>query len=94
MFCDFCRHGKTFALVGVTITAALTLFTWQRLKTKRRTRRRAKLACSSSDLTDVDSMLLGVAIGDAFGAGIEFQDSEWISRNVDFTKWVNQRGRY
>ena len=37
------------------------------------------------------NLLLGIAIGDAFGAGIEFQDRNWISENVDFTKFVNAR---
>jgi ADP-ribosylglycohydrolase len=36
-------------------------------------------------------MLLGVAIGDAFGAGIEFQSRDWIRENVDFTAYVNKR---
>ncbi|MFC1641005.1 ADP-ribosylglycohydrolase family protein, partial [Patescibacteria group bacterium] len=40
----------------------------------------------------IESMLLGVAIGDAFGAGVEFMDREWIRENVDFTKFVNARG--
>jgi ADP-ribosylglycohydrolase len=36
-------------------------------------------------------LLLGFAIGDAFGAGIEFQDRNWIKENVDFTKFINVR---
>jgi len=36
-------------------------------------------------------MLLGIAIGDAFGAGVEFQDRYWIRNNVDFTGFVNVR---
>lgn len=36
-------------------------------------------------------VLLGFAIGDAFGAGIEFQDRHWIRENIDFTKFVNVR---
>jgi len=36
-------------------------------------------------------LLLGTAIGDAFGAGVEFQDRDWIRKNVDFTKFVNVR---
>lgn len=36
-------------------------------------------------------VLLGIAIGDAFGAGLEFQDRDWIRLNVDFTKFINQR---
>lgn len=39
--------------------------------------------------------LIGIAIGDAFGVGIEFRDRKWIRENVDFTKFVNTRhGRY
>lgn len=36
-------------------------------------------------------LLLGVGIGDAFGAGIEFQGRDWILRNIDFTRYVNMR---
>jgi len=36
-------------------------------------------------------ILIGFAIGDAFGAGIEFQDRNWIRENIDFTKFVNVR---
>jgi ADP-ribosylglycohydrolase len=39
----------------------------------------------------VSDFLLGLAIGDAFGAGIEFQDRYWIRENVDFTRFVNAR---
>ncbi|MEM7367422.1 MAG: ADP-ribosylglycohydrolase family protein [Bacteroidota bacterium] len=35
--------------------------------------------------------LLGIAIGDAFGAGVEFQDRRWIRQEVDFTSLVNAR---
>ncbi|GAA4107502.1 hypothetical protein GCM10022393_02850 [Aquimarina addita] len=42
---------------------------------------------------DVEEMLLGVAIGDAFGAGVEFQDRDWIRSHVDFTRFVNARDR-
>lgn len=38
-----------------------------------------------------NEILLGIAIGDAFGAGVEFQDRDWIRRNVDFTQFVNAR---
>jgi ADP-ribosylglycohydrolase len=38
-----------------------------------------------------EDILLGFAIGDAFGAGIEFQDRNWIRENIDFTKFVNAR---
>lgn len=37
--------------------------------------------------------LLGTAIGDAFGAGVEFQDRNWILKNIDFTKYVNVRNQ-
>ncbi|MFC1697264.1 ADP-ribosylglycohydrolase family protein [Nanoarchaeota archaeon] len=40
----------------------------------------------------IKNTLLGIAIGDAFGAGIEFQDRNWILNNVDFTKYLNARG--
>ena len=36
-------------------------------------------------------VLFGIAIGDAFAAGVEFQDRNWIRKNVDFTKFVNRR---
>ena len=36
-------------------------------------------------------ILLAITIGDAFGAGVEFQDRNWIKSNVDFTKFVNAR---
>ena len=36
-------------------------------------------------------LLLGIAIGDAFGAGVEFQERAWIRANVDFTQFVNAR---
>ncbi len=40
---------------------------------------------------NIKDTLLGIAIGDAFGAGIEFQDRNWIRENIDFTRFVNQR---
>ena len=39
----------------------------------------------------IREILLGIAIGDAFGAGVEFQDRNWIRKNVDFSKFVNVR---
>lgn len=33
--------------------------------------------------------LLGVAIGDAFGLGLEFRSREWIKQHIDFTRYVN-----
>lgn len=37
------------------------------------------------------SLLLGFAIGDAFGAGVEFQDRRWIRQHVDFSELINMR---
>lgn len=42
---------------------------------------------------NIENILLGTAIGDAFGAGVEFQDRNWIRKNVDFTKFINVRNR-
>ena len=39
----------------------------------------------------IQEILLGIAIGDAFGAGVEFQDRDWIREHVDFSKFVNAR---
>jgi ADP-ribosylglycohydrolase len=39
----------------------------------------------------VNNTLLGIAVGDAFGVGIEFKTPEWIAQNVDFTKYLNER---
>lgn len=36
-------------------------------------------------------LFLGVAIGDAYGAGLEFQDRNWIRENIDFTRFINKR---
>lgn len=36
-------------------------------------------------------VLLGIAIGDAFGAGVEFQDRNWIRQHVDFTQYLHHR---
>jgi len=38
-----------------------------------------------------EHIFLGIAIGDAYGAGLEFQDRNWIRTNVDFTKFINKR---
>lgn len=38
-----------------------------------------------------ENLVIGFAIGDAFGAGVEFQDRDWIRANVDFTKFINAR---
>ena len=40
---------------------------------------------------NIENLLLGIAIGDAFGAGVEFQDRDWIRANVDFLKFINVR---
>lgn len=39
----------------------------------------------------LESTFLGVAIGDAFGVGIEMRGREWIMQNIDFTKYVSTR---
>lgn len=39
----------------------------------------------------LQDILLALTIGDAFGAGVEFQDRNWIKSNVDFTNFVNAR---
>ncbi|WP_299621983.1 ADP-ribosylglycohydrolase family protein [uncultured Tenacibaculum sp.] len=36
-------------------------------------------------------IVLGIAIGDAYGAGVEFQDRNWIRKHVDFSSFVNVR---
>lgn len=41
--------------------------------------------------TKFEHIFLGIAIGDAYGAGLEFQDRNWIRANVDFTKFINKR---
>ncbi|MFK7750741.1 MAG: ADP-ribosylglycohydrolase family protein [Kordia sp.] len=38
-------------------------------------------------------IIIGIAIGDAFGAGVEFQDRDWIRENVDFTRFVSARNQ-
>lgn len=43
------------------------------------------------DYQTIANTLTGIAIGDAFAAGIEFQDREWIRTHVDFTHFVNAR---
>lgn len=39
----------------------------------------------------IEACLIGFAIGDAFGAGVEFQDRDWIRAKVDFSRFVNAR---
>lgn len=41
--------------------------------------------------TTFENIFLGIAIGDAYGAGLEFQDRNWIRAHVDFTKFINKR---
>ena len=41
----------------------------------------------------IQDILIGIAIGDAFGAGVEFQDREWIRKKVDFSRLVNARNK-
>ncbi len=41
----------------------------------------------------IQDILLRIAIGDAFGAGVEFQDRNWIREHVDFSKFVNVRNK-
>lgn len=41
----------------------------------------------------IENILIGIAIGDAYGAGVEFQDRNWIHKHVDFTKFVNVRSQ-
>lgn len=40
---------------------------------------------------NIQDLLIGTAIGDAFGAGVEFQDRAWIRANVDFSSFINAR---
>ncbi|WP_299245413.1 ADP-ribosylglycohydrolase family protein [uncultured Aquimarina sp.] len=42
---------------------------------------------------NIENIFLGIAIGDAFGAGVEFQDRSWIRANVDYTRFVNARNQ-
>jgi ADP-ribosylglycohydrolase len=42
---------------------------------------------------NIENLLIGIAIGDAFGAGVEFQDRDWIRANVDFSKFINARSK-
>jgi len=43
--------------------------------------------------TLMKNIIIGIAIGDAFGAGVEFQDRDWIRENVDFTRFVSARNQ-
>jgi ADP-ribosylglycohydrolase len=43
------------------------------------------------DIEAIENLLHGIAIGDAFGAGVEFQDRAWIQNHVDFTRFVDVR---
>ena len=44
-------------------------------------------------LKQISHFLIGTAIGDAFGAGVEFQDRNWIRAKVDFSTFVNVRAQ-
>lgn len=39
----------------------------------------------------LSDLLLGLAIGDAYAAGLEFQDRDWIRQHVDFSHFINMR---
>jgi len=39
----------------------------------------------------LQDILLAIAIGDAYGAGLEFEDRDWLKANVDFSEFVNRR---
>lgn len=39
----------------------------------------------------LSDLLLALAIGDAYAAGLEFQDRNWIRQHVDFTRFINMR---
>ena len=39
----------------------------------------------------IKDLIFGIAIGDSFGAGVEFQDRNWMIENVDFSRFVNAR---
>jgi ADP-ribosylglycohydrolase len=36
-------------------------------------------------------LFLGLAIGDAYAAGLEFQDRDWIRQHIDFSHFINMR---
>ena len=42
-------------------------------------------------MQNFSTILLGIAVGDAFGAGIEFQDRHWIRAHVDFSTYLHTR---
>lgn len=42
-------------------------------------------------LQTLENLFTGLTVGDAYGAGLEFQDRNWIRANVDFTKFINRR---
>jgi ADP-ribosylglycohydrolase len=37
----------------------------------------------------IKNCFLGLAIGDAFGAGVEFQGRDWLRERIDGSKWIN-----
>lgn len=38
--------------------------------------------------------LIGVAVGDAYGFGLEFSDRRWIRENVDFARFIDHRSEH
>ena len=43
----------------------------------------------------IQDVFLGIALGDAFGVGLETCDRDWLQQNVDFTRYTSLRtGRY
>ncbi len=42
-------------------------------------------------LQTLENLFTGLTVGDAYGAGLEFQDRNWIRTHVDFTKFINRR---
>mmetsp|Transcript_18180 Transcript_18180/g.23933 ORF Transcript_18180/g.23933 Transcript_18180/m.23933 type:complete len:415 (-) Transcript_18180:129-1373(-) len=80
---------KALLATGAAAATSVLVYkckTWLKRKNRRN-------EASSLDY-GIESMLLGVAIGDAFGAGIEFQDAHFIRRTIGFDRWINLRGRY
>jgi len=57
-----------------------------------RRRLAAELNSRSADGIRWREMLIGNAIGDSFGAGLEFFDGPYIQKSVDGSKWVCERG--
>lgn len=49
------------------------------------------LKATSISVSSLGQLLLGTAIGDAYGAGVEFQDRKRIRAEVDFSRFFNWR---